>query len=190
MGKHDPANIFLVADQFRVTDKLLHMILRGELTYGKEPVPYEVSVPMVTCAAFAFELYLKCLISMETGAAPPNTHELDKLFARLHADTQKAIRDYFDANSVSTIAFIKGEFERARKPAPTIDFDYVLSVSRRAFPIARYIYEGLPAEQGWVAEMIMEGARSVIIKRFPHWEKARQVVPTIVLDGPPTSPTR
>jgi hypothetical protein len=32
-------------------------------------------------------------------------------------------------------------------------------MTESAFPIARYLYEGLPAEQGWVAEVIMEGAR-------------------------------
>lgn len=189
MGKHDPANIFIVAEQFRSADKMLHMILRGELTAGGQPVPFEVSAPMVTCAAFAFELYLKCLVSMETGFPPPNTHKLDHLFAMLYPDTQTEIRKYFDANGTSTIAYIKNEFDRAGKPAPTIDFDYVLRVSGRAFPIARYLYEGLPGEEGWVAEIIMEGARAIILKRWPAWGKARQVAPAVVLDGPPIFPT-
>ena len=57
-------------------------------------------------------------------------------------------------------------------------------MTESAFPIARYLYEGLPAEQGWVAEVIMEGARAVILKRFPHWKKARQTGPTIIRRRP------
>src|SRR5713101_6772909 len=105
MVQHDPANIFIVAEQFRGADKMLHMILGGELTYQGDPVPFEVSVPMVTRAAFALELYLKCLISMETGAAPPAKYECDYLFGLLHIATREQIRDYFDKNGAGTIAF-------------------------------------------------------------------------------------
>lgn len=180
---HDPASIFIVAEQFRSADKMMHMILNGDLQFQGQTVSFDVSVPMVTCAAFALELYLKCLISMETGQAPPNKHEFDYLFKRLHADTQKAIREYFDRNSVDVVAFVKSEFAKAGKPAPTVDFDYVLGVSTRAFPIARYLYEGLPAEQGWLAEAIMEGTRAVILKRFPQWASGRQASPMIVRAG-------
>jgi len=182
--KHDPANIFTVAEQFRSADKMLNLMLRQELTYEGHPVPFDVSIPMVTCAAFALELYLKCLISMETGDRPPNTHDYVRLFGLLHNDSKTAIRNYFDKNSGDTVTVIKRAFEQSGRPAPTVDFDYVLSVSRRAFPIARYLYEGVPAEQGWVAETIMEGARRTILKRFPHWEKARLVSPLVVRTGP------
>jgi hypothetical protein len=64
----DPADIFVVAEQFwRATQ-----ILRGE-----QPQP---SSPPVVCAAFALELYLKCLIAMRPGATVPNDHNLKRLF--------------------------------------------------------------------------------------------------------------
>ena len=182
-GKHNPANIFVVAEQFRFADKMLHLMLDGELQYQGQRVPFDVSAPMVTCAAFALELYLKCLISMETGKAPPNRHECDYLFGLLHIDTQAAIRKYFHKEGGATIAFIESEFAKLGRPAPKIDFDYVLHASRRSFPIARYLYEGLPGEQGWVAEMIMEGARAVILKRFPRWKEARQKNPPVIRTG-------
>lgn len=183
-SKHEAVNIFVVAEQFRIADKMLNLFLQGELTYRDQRLAYDVSTPMVTCAAFALELYLKCLISMETGNAPPNRHELDELFKLLHPDTQKSIRDYFDQNGGDTIAFVKAQFVKAQKSQPTINFDYILRTSRRAFPIVRYIYEGLPAEQGWLGEVVMEGARAIILKRFPHWKDARQSGPAIVRSVP------
>jgi hypothetical protein len=105
------------------------------------------------------------------------------LFKKLHPDTQAKIRQHFDRTGSSTIAFIERSFEAHKMIPPTIDFDYVLMASRRAFPITRYIYEGMPGEQGWVAEMILEGARAVILERFPHWQKARQVSPMVIRDG-------
>ena len=183
MSKHEPSNIFVVADQFRHASKVLNLTLAGVMTLAGEKAPFDLQVPMVTSSAFALELYLKCLIAMETGKKPPEIHELDKLFERLHPDTRAGIRRHFDATGASTIAVIKGAFEQHGMAAPTIDFDYVLKASRRAFPLARYIYEGMPGEQGWVAEMIMEGARAVILERFPHWKHARQVSPSTVQDG-------
>jgi hypothetical protein len=183
MSKHSPSSIFVVAEQFRHASKVLNLTSAGVLTWHRERVPFDLQTPMVTCSAFALELYLKCLIAMETAEKPPEIHELDKLFKRLDQSTQAEIRRHFDATGASTTAFIKEAFEQHGMAAPAIDFDYVLQASRRAFPLARYIYEGMPGEQGWVAEMILEGARAAILERFPRWERARQVSPLTVQDG-------
>ena len=122
MSRHDPSNIFVVADQFRNASKVLNLALAGVVTMAAEKVPFDVQMPMATCSAFALELYLKCLIAMETGKKPPGIHELDKLFRKLHLDTQAKIRRHFDTTGDSTIAFIKGAFEQAGMVAPTIDF--------------------------------------------------------------------
>jgi HEPN domain-containing protein len=185
MSKHDPSNIFVVAEQFRHASKFLN------LTMQQEVWKHDVRVPIMTCSAFALELYLKSLISMETCKKPPEKHELDFLFGKLQRSTQTEIRQFFDANSASTIAFVRGKYERQRQPTPRVDFDFCLNASRRAFPVSRYVYEGMPAEQGWLGEIIMEGARAIILKRFPLWEGSRQISPTVVLDvddlGPPPS---
>jgi HEPN domain-containing protein len=186
MSKHDPSNIFVVAEQFRHASKFLNFsMLKGVCEY-------DVRVPMVTCSAFALELYLKSLISMERGAKPPEKHELDFLFGKLQCSSQAEVRRFFDANSVETIAFARAEHEGQRQPAPRINFDFCLKASRRAFPVSRYVYEGMPALQGWLGEVIMEGARAIILKRFPAWEGSRQISPTVVLGvlhKPPTVPT-
>lgn len=57
---------------------------------------------------------------------------------------------------------------------PKLDFDYVLSGSKNAFTIMRYLYEGLPPGEGWLADYILEGARQAILARHPDWIRARQ----------------
>lgn len=47
-------------------------------------------------AAFALELYLKCLIQIDTGKLPRSTHEYDKFFKLLPASTGKEIQAAFD----------------------------------------------------------------------------------------------
>jgi hypothetical protein len=50
----------------------------------------------------------------------------------------------------------------------------------------------MPALQGWLGEVIMDGARAIILTRFPAWEGSRQISPTVVLGElhkPPTVPT-
>jgi HEPN domain-containing protein len=177
---HDPGDIFVVAEQFRNASKLLNL--------GQTSFPFDVRMAMMSCAAFALELYLKCLIAMETGKVPPAIHDLQKLFDHLHASTQMKIRRYFDDNSSVVKAFVEAQFAKHGVKAPNIDFDYVLAASRDAFPLARYIYErGLPAEKGWIADVILEGARRTILDRFPDWRDSKQVSPAVILHRPPIS---
>jgi HEPN domain-containing protein len=42
------------------------------------------------------ELYLKCLICIETGKSPPKGHDLKALFLRLDLPTRKYIEDLWD----------------------------------------------------------------------------------------------
>jgi HEPN domain-containing protein len=175
---HDPGDIFVVAEQFRNGSKLLNL--------GQSGFPFDVRMAMMSCAAFALELYLKCLIAMETGKAPPAMHDLQKLFDRLHVSTQTKIRRYFDDNSSLVKEFVEAQIAKHGVKAPIVDFDYVLTASREAFQLARYIYEGgFPAEKGWIADVIMDGARRTILDRFPDWREAKQVSPAVILHRPP-----
>jgi hypothetical protein len=55
-----PANIFTVAEQF--------WSARNRLNSARSP--RDVRMAAITCSAFALELYLECLIALETGKAP------------------------------------------------------------------------------------------------------------------------
>jgi hypothetical protein len=174
----DPADIFVVAEQYRNGAKWLIL----SQTHGW---PFDVRMAAVMCASFALELFFKCLLAMENKIAP-DLHDLWQLFARLDKSTQAKIRGNFMPYLADTQRLIAAASECAGYPAPTVDFDYVLNASRKAFPLLRYIYEkGLPGGQGWAAEGILEAARKTILETHPDWGHARQASPEVIFDVPP-----
>jgi len=159
-------NTFVVAEQFwKATNTLRD---------GWRTAP----APPIVCAAFALELYLKCLLTIE-GKKPPKSHDLQELFELLGAKTQSHIRARFKP--------YESEQEELASPAyaaqgmtrpPGAVFDFILNASRDAFETYRYIHEkGLEANQGWGADRIMQAARNVILDRHPEWAGAHQVDP-------------
>jgi hypothetical protein len=61
---------------------------------AEAPHMQEVLLPSVVCAAFALELYFKCLRIMDKGAYS-DEHNLRALFDQLGAPTQQRIRELF-----------------------------------------------------------------------------------------------
>ena len=174
MAKHDPADIFVIAEQFRDASKFL--ILARE--HGWQT---DVAMPAVTCAAFAMELFLKCLLAMETGKVP-EIHDLRHLFNRLGKLSQDKIRAYFAPYLPDVKEHVERQYLLGGQPPPPplVDFDFVLNASRRAFPLARYIYEsGLPGGQGWIADGIMEAVRKTILDAHTDWKDARVATPSV-----------
>src|SRR5262249_46370125 len=137
--------------------------------------------PPIVCAAFALELYLKCLIAMEPGKKnrAPKCHNLHTLFHLLDAETQSQIRARFkpyesEQEELASRAYAAQGMARS---LGTI-FDFILNASQDAFEKYRYIHEkGLEANQGWGADRIMQAARRVILDRHPEWAGAQQITP-------------
>jgi hypothetical protein len=87
---------------------------------------------------------------------------------------QAAIKRYFRQNIEDVRANTEGQYTASGRPTPKVDFDFVLSVSKSAFRLMRYLYEGLPPDTGWVADIILDGARHAILLKHPDWIRARQ----------------
>lgn len=56
-----------------------------------------ISHPLLVLSAFASELYLKCLITIETNETPDG-HDLERLFARLQVPTRHEIDGLWDTD--------------------------------------------------------------------------------------------
>jgi hypothetical protein len=174
----DPADIFVVADQYRNAAKWI--ILAENRGW-----PPDVKMPGITCSAFALELYFKSLLAMEHSAIP-ESHDLLHLFNRLQKNTQQRVRKNFEPYLMTAGRMVSQSAQKAGYPVPEVDFDFVLNASRKAFPSTRYIYEqGLRGGEGWLADGIMEAARATILQAHPDWAHARQVSPSVVVDIPP-----
>jgi hypothetical protein len=139
----DPLKIFLHAGSFHKSyDLLCKSVVPKD---GEPPSEQDVGIiahPSMMLSVFSSELYLKCLICMETGAVPDG-HNLKLLFETLSVPARREIDDLWDADirHPGKAAAI----ERIRT-TPTgknlrLDLRYALDVGANSFAELRYFYE-------------------------------------------------
>ena len=102
-----------------------------------------VAHPSIVLPAFASELYLKCLICIESGKSPPKEHKLTALFLRLDLPTRKRIENLWDEDLKRPhrrreLICIRGLPDGDRLQT---DLPYVLGIGAKAFEELRYLYE-------------------------------------------------
>lgn len=161
------AQIFLNAEVYRAAAKLL----AREGAQGR-PQFFSASI---AGAAFAVELYLKCLITSQ--ATTPKTvyeHDLVKLFGKLKPDIQTGIRLIYNTRFAALNRTVSEQTGAAR------DFDTVLRDGKDAFEVMRYFYEPRrPHLSGnWDGEGIMNTIRDVIMNLQPSWPVPNGALPT------------
>lgn len=167
---HDPRRIFRIAEWFNLGSNTL----RGHISEMRG-----VAVPSVVLGAFSLELYLKCLIAIETGKPPPTGHNLRWLFDRLSSSTQRKIIQYFDNPTDQHEINWRKTLKNPPKHVPqqmkisSFTFDEVLDTSARAFGQFRYIFESgtYKTNASWNAGYIVVCARRVIVEMHPDWDK-------------------
>lgn len=133
--------------------------------------------PVIVCRAFAFELFLKCLIELE-GGNYPKKHTLRLLFNLLSSTSQ------VDIKSRSIVCCAQWGSVRAPEPNP----DKALDMSSEAFERFRYWFEpDYMGQSSWLADSLLRGIRDRLVMLKPDWE--------LFLDDPnaplpqPPSPT-
>jgi hypothetical protein len=154
----DPLVMFLVAEQYRRAC--------NELAATD---PLNVALPAMVSAAFALEVYFKCIFVLETNQPPPNQHNLRKLFELLAPATQVKIRALFAPHQAKIQGYVNEAATAAGVTPHAVDFDNVLNFSQDAFVLMRYIYESLPPMSGWFGHAIMVAARQHIVDLHPDW---------------------
>jgi hypothetical protein len=151
----DPKQVLATAEVFRAGGAILS-------NHGPSYM-----FPIVICLAFSLELYFKCLILLEGGAALG--HDLEDLFSKTSPESQKQIRASYapyKAKADGMYAAVKGV------PIPPTDFDAALRASARAFEHFRYAFEGAVKDQeGWMGNDICECVRDRIAELKPEWAK-------------------
>jgi hypothetical protein len=136
--KYDPFKIFEHASHFHESDHRL----RNSAPHDKPDQIALIAHPAMALSAFASELYLKCLLCIETGNVPTG-HNLKKLFDALQPATRHRLEDLWDADIRRP--------ERARtldhiRTLPggsglRLDLFYALDVGADSFIELRYFYE-------------------------------------------------
>jgi hypothetical protein len=162
--KLDPLKIYLQAQGFHAAQNVLVGITDPNI------MPLLAS-PAMVLAAFASELYLKCLLILETGRTPP-THHLKSLFRELTPQTRKKIEDGW--NRVLPIRQpLWDAMERTTGKKPPTAFDDALTEGSRAFTELRYSHEN-EGNPTFLLGDLPPVLVNVIWERMPAWQNIRR----------------
>lgn len=134
-------------------------------------------MPLGACSvleSLALELYLKCLALLESGSHI-SEHDYLLLFADLRAETQKAIRDGWDAflsSSPDWVTHLQTLAAQVPGVALSSDFDGMLKENAKAFEEWRYCHEWVGRKIiPWTAQHLVIIARRLVVGRKQEWAK-------------------
>lgn len=171
----DPSKIYMKADGFSAAHDLL----------ARAEVPIHVRMLTGTAgivlSALACELFLKCLVLIETGKLERG-HHLKHLFDRLEMNTKRSIRSIWDAEIVPRQKLLWDAFERETGSKISRDLPTALSRSKGAFEKLRYSYEGDVENIDYVLNELPWILKRVILARHPEWKQLRHVIQDGLLD--------
>jgi len=158
----DPFKIFMNAERFRQADLLLRSVQDPHLSVAVGP-------PALILSAFASEVYLKCIICIETGELA-HGHHLKNLYRRIGPRTRSAIEGAWDEYVSSPLKqrLYAALSSMNGSPIP-MDLDWTLSEGSSAFTSLRYLHEVEDSKTKFLLGDFPNILREVIIRIKPEW---------------------
>jgi hypothetical protein len=169
----DAMQIFLHARGFFLAEETI-----GNINMSADPqLAGETTQAMIVISALASELFLKCIVCVETGLTPQG-HYLDYLFSRLSPKTQARIQHIWDTDLVpfrepmwKRIEATFGNGETLKRDLPS-----ALAAASRAFEKTRYSYEGDSSDTQFYISDLPRLLGRVILELKPEWANLRRRV--------------
>lgn len=147
----DPSRIFQSAEAFF---RAVYALQDAAQAGNRNIVPMVLAVN----SAFAFELYLKCLITLERDSFEGG-HDLQKLYDQLSPETRRELESAHRQIEISSTAL-----EGARARGVKTDVISLLEVGRNAFTLFRYAFEDTE-DSVWGLEGVMLLVRKRILEK-------------------------
>jgi HEPN domain-containing protein len=137
---------------------------------GESDNRHEVTSPWVTCCALSLELYLKCLLHLET-ATYPRGHKLLKLFEALSPERQDRIEaHYLDFRTIKST-------EKPNRSGYALR--ELLSISNMAFDDWRYSFEDRKKKLHFCAGVIIPCVKRAIAEACPLFPNEDDAHPSL-----------
>lgn len=171
----DPRQIFLQGQRFHYG---YHVLLQPT----NERLAPALMAPAVVVAAFAVELYLKCLVCME-GKRVPRHHVLKDIFRELAPETQTAFRDAWDAHVAADANFqiLMSHVQKLSERFVGLDWDWHIDAASEVFARVRYIYEGRTQNAFFLGDFL-PWMRNFILSKEPTWDRPSKTLPSVPID--------
>jgi hypothetical protein len=176
----DPQLIYMHARGFYTAEEII-----GKISFSRDPyLAAEVSPAVMVISALNIELFLKCIVCIETGLTPQG-HHLDYLFGRLSSATQARAEQVWDTEVVPLREPTWKKIETALGHGQTLarDLPSALKAGSLSFEKMRYGYEGKSAETQFYISDVPRLLGRVIIEMKPAWANLRRQVSE--LNNPP-----
>ena len=172
----DPLRIFMHAQGFLAAeDYITNIDLKQNLQLA-----LEMSQAGMVLSAFNCELFLKCLICLETNVVPPG-HDLDELFEKLSPKTRARCIEIWDSEVVPlrNSMWTKTEQEFGKGETLKRDLPSAIKAGRRAFEKMRYSYEPESKNSQFIISDLPRLLYYVILEKKPEWARLRRKVSEI-----------
>jgi len=162
----DPHEIFLQAEYFNEACKVLGP--------EKSQKPYLI-IPIATCGSFSLELYLKCLLSIQSPKNEfPAIHNLHTLYSDVEPQHKKIIEFFFQAISQTDSMVLHERVLRQSPLSIEEEIDLILQDNDSAFEGFRYAFGMQNAKMPTVysTHSIRMSVRALILSTLkPDWNK-------------------
>lgn len=167
----DPLQIFLQANEFHVAEDAL-----GKLsTSANVQWARQLMQPNMVLSALTTELFLKCLVCLETKLTPQG-HHLSELFKQLSPETIRQITHLWDTQIVPAREALWNAIENdPSRQKIRRDLPGALLAANRAFEKIRYSYEPGSGGTFYIGDLPRILHR-VILQMKPEWANAARIV--------------
>lgn len=159
--KIDPQRIFITGEAFLEVCK----VLVAALNAGNRNI---LALVLATNSALTLEMYLKCLLLLETGSTW-HGHDVYKLFKHLPDATQSELATAHD-KFVADNPVLKAKWMDST--GVELDLESLLKAGRDTFVKFRYAWEEIPSKTNWGLNGFIKCVREYILKLHPEWESA------------------
>jgi hypothetical protein len=137
----------------------------------------EMSQTAIVLSALNTELFLKCIVCLETELVPQG-HYLDRLYSRVSQTTRKRIEHIWDTELVPHREPMWKKIEATFGKGETLkrDLPSALSAASRAFEKIRYSYEEDSTETQFYISDLPRILGRVILEMKPEWGRLQRRV--------------
>ena len=160
----DPLQIFKQADCFYQALAILCNVEPGSVQLA-----VTIGDPVMVIGALTNELFLKCLVCIETGKVP-HGHHLRELFEQLNDATRVRIQRTWDNDILMHRRAEWDHIEAGMGQKIARDLPGALTAASKSFERIRYSYEGNTADVQYFLQDLPQLLRRVVVELKPEWK--------------------
>jgi hypothetical protein len=163
----DPSKIFVQADCFYTTLAILCNVNPNDMRLA-----VTIGEPVMVLGALTIELFLKCLLCIESGDVPRG-HNLKELFEKLSPTIRGRIEDGWSKIAAHRGADWDG-LEASMAVTIARDLPSALAVAGDTFQKLRYSYEGNTERLQYYLQDLPRLLGRIVLEIRPEWEDLRR----------------